>query len=550
MLEVRTIESALVPSPVTYSLLRPEDRPGLPVLLWLHGGGGSHEFLEQTRPLFEDLWAEGALPPMVVATPSAGRSLYLDVADGSEQWEQFMLHELLPEVRQATAASPEPASTAIAGVSMGGMGSLRMAFRHPELFAVVAAIEPGMEPTEHWDEMLPRDRLYRDDALLASLYGDPIDRDHYRRNHPLHLVDRNGPAIVAAGLSISLECGDEDLFYLFHGAEALHRRLFDHAIPHDFHLVRGGDHVGPTVTPRITETLRFVGQAVRPGPPPDAPEVGLLRAFVASQQEPTGYEQSLEIYGSAGLIEVSTIGNGPPVLLLPSLGRGSADFADLAGRLGVAGYEAILPQPRGIGRSEGLHPQLTMQELAEDVAAVIDTVAERPAVVVGHAFGNRVARMTAAEHPDLVAGVVCLAAGGLVAPAPEVWALLAAVFDESLPADEHAAAVAKAFFAPGNDPHAFLDGWHADVAAAQRHATQSTDVEEWWTAGSAPVLVVQGTHDVIASRVNAERLAEAAPDRVEILDLPNAGHGMLPEQPAAVATAVLGWLSRQPHWHP
>lgn len=164
---------------------------------------------------------------------------------------------------------------------------------------------------------------------------------------------------------------------------------------------------------------------------------------------------------------------------------------------------------------------------------------------VGHAFGNRVARMVATEHPDVVAGVVCLAAGGAVAPSREATDALVSVFDESLSSAAHVTAVAAAFFSPGNDPAPFLDGWHSDVAAAQRRATESTPVEHWWAAGSAPVLVVQGADDVIAVRANAEHLANTAGEPVEILDVPRAGHALLPEKPAAVATAILGWLSRQ-----
>src|SRR5680860_1469336 len=125
---------------VTFAVLRPDtDTESLPVMLWLHGGGGSHAFLDQCRPLFEQLWAEDALPPMVVATPDAGRSFYLDRADGSERWEQFVLDELLlPEVRRITTSATGASATAIGGVSMGGMGSLRMAFRRPDAFAAVA----------------------------------------------------------------------------------------------------------------------------------------------------------------------------------------------------------------------------------------------------------------------------------------------------------------------------------------------------------------------------------------------------------------------------
>src|SRR5680860_159573 len=532
---------------VTFAVLRPDtDTESLPVMLWLHGGGGSHAFLDQCRPLFEQLWAEDALPPMVVATPDAGRSFYLDRADGSERWEQFVLDELLPEVRRITTSATGASATAIGGVSMGGMGSLRMAFRRPDTFAAVAAIEPGIEPTEHWDEVLVRDRLYRDDALVHSLYGDPVDVDHFRENHPLRLVDRNGPAIVASGLAISIDCGDADVLHLAHGAEAMHRRLFDQAIAHAFHLVRGGDHLGPTLAPRISDALRFVGRALRPAEPVVDPMLEALRELVAANEMTMGYRTNRVIDGPAGAIEVSTVGQGPTVVLLASLGRTADDFADLANRLAEAGYQAIAPQPRGIGRTEGLHAGLTMGELAADVAAVIRASTDAPAYVVGHAFGNRVARMTATEHPGLVAGVACLAAGGLVPPSARAAAALVAVFDRTRAPDAHADAVAEAFFAPGNDPTPFLDGWHVELAAAQRHATESTPVEHWWSAGTAPVLVVQGADDVIALRENAERLAATGGQRVEILDVPRAGHALLPEQPGAVATALLGWLSRRP----
>jgi pimeloyl-ACP methyl ester carboxylesterase len=96
-----------------------------------------------------------------------------------------------------------------------------------------------------------------------------------------------------------------------------------------------------------------------------------------------------------------------------------------------------------------------MVNLADDVAAVIVTLADRPATIVGHAFGNRVARMVATLHPDAVESVVLLACGGLVPPAPEVTAAMASVFDTSLDPAARLDAVARAFFSPGNDPSAW-----------------------------------------------------------------------------------------------
>ena len=162
--------------------------------------------------------------------------------------------------------------------------------------------------------------------------------------------------------------------------------------------------------------------------------------------------------GPAGPLEVHVHGKGPAVVLLASLGRGAGDFVDLAARLAAAGFRALALEPRGIGASSSPLEGVTMAGLADDVAAVILALAGGRATVVGHAFGNRVARMAATTHPDLVESVVLLACGGLIPPTPEVSAALRSVFDPSLDPAAHLDAVALAFFAPGNDPSPWEGG--------------------------------------------------------------------------------------------
>lgn len=246
--------------------------------------------------------------------------------------------------------------------------------------------------------------------------------------------------------------------------------------------------------------------------------------------------------GPEGRVEVYAYGSGPAVVLIASLGRGADDFADLAGRLADAGYCALALEPRGVGASTGPLEGVTMADLADDVAAVIGSLADGPATVVGHAFGNRVARMVATTHPEAVESVVLLACGGLVAPAAEVTAAMASVFDTSLEPAARLEAVARAFFAPGNDPSPWADGWHEETAVAQTKATMRTSVEAWWTAGSADVLVVQPAADVVAVPENAVKVVEMLGDRARMVTIPDAGHALLPEQPAAVAAEVLAWL--------
>lgn len=248
------------------------------------------------------------------------------------------------------------------------------------------------------------------------------------------------------------------------------------------------------------------------------------------------------ISGPAGAIEVRVTGQGPPVVLIPSLGRGAADFDDLADRLARAGYRAIAPEPRGIGGSDGPLDGLTMFDLAADVAAVVDALVGGPATLVGHAFGNRVARMTATEHPRVVESLVLLACGGDVPPAPEHAAALRRVFDVEVTGADHLAAVGTAFFSPGNDPSVWVDGWYPLVASVQGKATNALDPGHWLDAGTAEVLVVQPLDDVVALPANARSILDRIGDRASLVEIADAGHALLPEQPDAVAAAVLDWL--------
>src|SRR6267142_706346 len=104
-------------------------------------------------------------------------------------------------------------------------------------------------------------------------------------------------------------------------------------------------------------------------------------------------------------IEILSQGDGLPIVLLPSLGRGAEDFDPIAEKLAAAGFRVLRPQPRGIGQSFGPMTGIDLHDYANDVAAVIEYADAGHAFVVGHAFGNRVARLLATVRPDLVSAV-------------------------------------------------------------------------------------------------------------------------------------------------
>ena len=244
-------------------------------------------------------------------------------------------------------------------------------------------------------------------------------------------------------------------------------------------------------------------------------------------------------------IEVLKQGRGPLVVMIPSLGRPAEDFDDLSRRLAEAGYCALRPQPRGIGQSSGPMKDITLHDFALDVAAVIEQYGGGPAVMCGHAFGNFVARTTAADFPRLVKAVVLLAAAHLWPVPPDVRESINRTHHLTLPEEERIRCLKHAFFAPGNDPRVWLDGWDEEVMLMERAATEATPKPEWWHAGRAPLLDVQPANDVMTPIASRNRYRdELGADRVTMTVIPNAGHALLPEQPEAVARAVLAYLKQ------
>jgi pimeloyl-ACP methyl ester carboxylesterase len=241
-------------------------------------------------------------------------------------------------------------------------------------------------------------------------------------------------------------------------------------------------------------------------------------------------------------IEVLAQGEGNVIVLLPSLGRGAGDFDAMAERLAGAGYRVLRPQPRGIGGSRGPLAGIDLHDCAADVAAVIAQDNNGPAFVVGHAFGNRVARMLATDRPELVRAVALVAANIGRAPSPpQVRAAIRASADPSLPDEERIKALQYAFFAPGNDPRPWLEGWHPELLAAQRIAGDRTSREEDFAAGQAPILYLQPDHDPLAHVEDAEAYARQFGARVTVVVIERASHAVIAEQPEAVSAALIAY---------
>ena len=244
-------------------------------------------------------------------------------------------------------------------------------------------------------------------------------------------------------------------------------------------------------------------------------------------------------------IDVVIDGSGPAVVLLPSLARDSDDYDEVAEGLAAAGFRVLRPKPRGIGRSTGPMTKISLHDLARDIAEVVKKLGGGKAVVVGHAYGNWVARMTAADHPDLVRGVV-IAAAAAKQYAPELSTAVTKAGNLSLSDEERLAALRFAFFAPGNDPTVWLKGWHPEIRDSQRAAVAAVKQDEWWSGGTAPLLDLQAANDPFKPESKRNEMKDEFGSRVTVMVIPNASHALIPEQPKAVVEALSRWIKSLP----
>ncbi len=275
-----TVPSTNVPGPVpiTYHLPKNYDAKRAepyPLLIQLHGGAvtGSNKEMGSVPAcgsgcpgglggLLDEATNKDLVPPMVSVMPAAPRSFYMNFKDGSQKWEDFVINDLLSYMRKNFNVAQGRQGTLITGVSSGGLGSLRIAVKHPEVFQAVASLEPAIEPALSYDEITLRDKINQRDAFAKQIYGDPVDKEYWAANNPATIIKKDPSRLL--GLGIYLEVSDQDFFYIDQGTEFVHRVLFDASISHEYRLVKGADHVGASLGPRILDSLAFIGRQLNP----------------------------------------------------------------------------------------------------------------------------------------------------------------------------------------------------------------------------------------------------------------------------------------------
>lgn len=244
------------------------------------------------------------------------------------------------------------------------------------------------------------------------------------------------------------------------------------------------------------------------------------------------------------------IGEGKAVVLLHAFPLGGAMWRPQMAALGE-GYRLIVPDLRGFGGTDAPPGPYTMDELADDVAALLEYLGVARAALVGLSMGGYISFAFWRRHRDKVAAMV-LADTRAGADTPEGKAGREA--NARLAEEEGAGAIAdkmiSALVAPGAAQGVrdelrslILGNSPVGIAGALRGMAARPDSTTDLASISVPTLVIVGAEDGLTPPAEAALIgAGVAGSTVTIV--PEAGHLSNLEQPEAFTAALRGFLAQ------
>lgn len=247
-------------------------------------------------------------------------------------------------------------------------------------------------------------------------------------------------------------------------------------------------------------------------------------------------------------------GDGPPVVILHGLFGNKRNWGFIAKGLSDR-FRVIAADLRNHGESPW-DPSMRYEEMADDVAALIEKTVGGPAHVIGHSMGGKTAMLLSFRHPDLIDRLIVADIppaprdSGLIAYVKAMQALNVASMSRRSEAE---AALEPAVAEPAIRTFlaqnlAAADGgglaWKLNLDAIEDQMPEiegfpDIDSDDAFPRPALHLLGANSTHVLPQHHAEIDRLFPHG----DIETIPDAGHWLHAEQPKAVLAAMEDFLS-------
>lgn len=209
---------------------------------WLRFGNVAHRL--------DRLVLAGEIPPVIVVMPDGKDSWYVNAEPGRNH-ETAIAVDLVNHVDGTYRTVAERRQRAIAGLSMGGYGTLRLAFAYSDRFCAVASMGGALfcEPPPAMIGDQEREALFR------GAFGSPFDPERYDAANPFGMVGQMASSPHKVG--IYLMAGNDDAYFLYEGATQLYTQLRRAGIPAKLRII-DGPHWWDTWLADFDSVFRFI----------------------------------------------------------------------------------------------------------------------------------------------------------------------------------------------------------------------------------------------------------------------------------------------------
>lgn len=231
-----------------YRIVVPDGVRNARVVYLLHGYGGDQgDWFTYSR-----VAEEAARLGLVVVTPDGANSWYVNSPIG--RWEDYIVTDLVQEVERRWPVAKGRDARAIAGLSMGGYGAVRIGLRHPDRFALAASMSGALDITRFRSVFNPRGEL----PDVFEIFG-PDDSRTRGDNDVYQLA---GTATASALPYLYVDCGVDDPWFAINREFASILRA--RALPHEFHE-EPGSHNWAYWDRQVRSVMALAARTLRAG---------------------------------------------------------------------------------------------------------------------------------------------------------------------------------------------------------------------------------------------------------------------------------------------